>query len=100
MLSSFAYGQESNESYKRAIDSLEKGLQAIDYNLFQESLSNTFKAGSFEQPIVSQVIPQIQAQYPPLDSLKIVAFKNDITAIEYLFSVIGKQVSDVYFNSE
>ena len=100
MLSSFAYGQESNESYKIAIDSLEKGLQASDYNLFQESLSNTFKAGSFEQPIVSQVITQIQAQFPPLDSLEIVAFKNDITAIEYLFSVIGKQVSDVYFNSE
>ena len=100
MLSSFAYGQESNESYKRAIDSLEKGLQASDYNLFQESFSNTFKAGSFEQPIVSQVITQIQAQFPPLDSLEIVAFKNDITAIEYLFSVIGKQVSDVYFNSE
>ncbi|WP_435263288.1 retroviral-like aspartic protease family protein [Tenacibaculum sp. nBUS_03] len=100
IFSPFAYGQENNEYYKKAIDSLEKGLQESNYTSFQKSLSNTFKTGSYEQPLVSKVIPQILTQYPPLNSLKIVAFKNNIATIEYLFNGMEKQVSEVYFNSE
>ncbi|NQX82322.1 MAG: aspartyl protease family protein [Flavobacteriaceae bacterium] len=100
VFSTLTYSQENGTIQNKEIHNLERGLQLSDYTLFQKSLSSSFTAGSHSIAMMDQVIPQILAQYPSLISLQVLDTQNNISRVEYNFKNIGKQVSNIHFDSE
>jgi len=91
--------QSGKKDYSKQVNALKQSFEAKSAKSIKPYLSPKFKINPLPANAAENVLSQIFAQFPKLNSLKIIKSEKEKVTLAYDFNAMGKSESNMFFDS-